>query len=229
MVAATFAIRHNSFVQETALGHVHLMTEHDPALQTRPSLLMRLKNARDDAAWSQFLEIYAPVVYRYCRRRGLQDGDACAVTQEVMAQVARTAPQFDYHPERGRFRDWLGVLARNKLIDHARTAARAARLVNGSALDPDKIAANGADSDWSEEFDAQLYRAALERIRTHFEPTSWRAFELTWVDGEPAASAARALGISVDTVYVAKSRILKRLREEVLALADELPVYSPLA
>ncbi len=205
------------------------MAESHFAFQTRPSLLMRLRDARDDAAWSQFLELYAPVVYRYCRKRGLQDGDACDVTQEVMAQVARAAPQFEYRPERGRFRDWLGLLTRNKLIDHARNGARAERVGNGSGYDTDKIASSGADSDWSEEFDAHVYRAAVERIRPRFEPLTWRAFELAWVEGQSAPDAARALGVSIDTVYVAKSRVLKRLREEVLALAHDLPLYSPLA
>jgi RNA polymerase sigma-70 factor (ECF subfamily) len=190
--------------------------------------LFRIRNERDDEAWSLFLETYAPVVYRYCRRRGLQDSDAADVTQEVMTQVARSVSGFDYDPERGRFRDWLFRIVYNRLADHLRVAQRPLRSGSEGLGDQDELATTGTDSDWGEEFNAQVYRAALARVRDHFEEASWRAFELTWVEGRPASEAARTLGVSVDSVYVAKSRVLKRLREEVIALADDLPVYTPL-
>jgi RNA polymerase sigma factor (sigma-70 family) len=158
----------------------------------------------------------------------LQDSDAADVTQEVMAQVARSVPRFDYRPERGRFRDWLGAVARNKLADHLRSAGRSTRTGGEPEADPDEVPTGGADPDWGEEFDAQVYRTALERVRGHFEPATWRAFELAWVEGRPAAEAAHILGVPVDSVYVAKSRVLKRLREDVIALADDLPLYTPL-
>ena len=83
---------------------------------TRPSLLLRLRNPRDDEAWRVFVETYTPLVYGYCRRRGLQASDVSDVTQEVMVQVSHSIRDFSYQPERGRFRDWLGTLTRTKLI-----------------------------------------------------------------------------------------------------------------
>jgi RNA polymerase sigma factor (sigma-70 family) len=204
------------------------MAGDDSAFDTRPSLLVRIRDARDQEAWSTFLEIYAPVAYRYCRRRGLQDGDAADVTQEVMAQVARSAQRFEYRSERGRFRDWMGVIARNKVADHLRSARKSASAAGESQADLDEIATVGADPDWGEEFDAQVYRAALGRVRERFESASWRAFELVWVENCPAAEVAATLGVPVDAVYVAKSRVLKRLREEIIAIADDLPLYTPL-
>jgi RNA polymerase sigma-70 factor (ECF subfamily) len=199
--------------------------EPDSAFHTRPSLLIRIRNARDDEAWSIFLQTYGPAVYRYCRRRGAQDGDAQDVTQEVMAQVAKAVGSFEYEAGQGRFRDWLGVVTRNKLTDHVRRAGRAAQ----ARLEPDQMASVGTDPEWREEFDAQVYRAALERTRPNFEPITWRAFELVWIEGRPPLEAAAALGVPVDSVYVAKSRVLKRLREEVSQLADDQPLYTPLA
>lgn len=204
------------------------MTGDESESRTRPSLLFRIRNDRDEAAWSLFLDTYAPVVYRYCRRRGLQDSDAADVTQEVMTQIARSVSGFDYQPERGRFRDWLGVIVRNKLTDHLRSARRPLRRATEKIDDPDAYAGAGTDPEWAEEFNAQLYRAALERIRVHFEAASWRAFELTWIEGRSAADAARTLRVPVDSIYVSKSRVLKRLREEIVALADDLPLYTPL-
>jgi RNA polymerase sigma factor (sigma-70 family) len=201
------------------------MADSDSELRTRPSLLIRIRNPRDEAAWSLFVEIYAPVVYRYCRRRGLQDYDSSDVTQEVMAQVARTVERFEYLPERGRFRDWLGTVARNKLTDYLRVAGRSPHLSGQEIASLDEVATTGADPDWGEEFNAQVYRTAVERVRVHVDAAMWRAFELTWVEGRAAAEAAEILGVPVDTVYVAKSRVLKRLREEVVALSHDSPLW----
>src|SRR5207302_10242972 len=105
-------------------GAYQSMADLDSGFQTRPSLLARIKDARDDEAWTAFLDTYAPAVYRYCRRKGLQHPDAADVTQEVMAQVARSAGGFEYRPEQGRFRDWLGVVTHSKLANHLRAARR---------------------------------------------------------------------------------------------------------
>src|SRR5690349_3948035 len=103
------------------------MTESDSAYHTRHSLLMRLRDARADNAWGPVPESYAPLVYRYCRRCGLQDADAADVAQEVLAQVARSVRGFDYQPGLGRFRDWLGTIIRSKLADYHRARRREPR------------------------------------------------------------------------------------------------------
>ncbi len=81
------------------------------AVQTRPSLLARVRDVRDADAWQTFVTLYAPLVYRYVRQRGLQDADAADLTQDVMSAVARSIRTFEYRPERGRFRDWLRTIA----------------------------------------------------------------------------------------------------------------------
>ena len=102
------------------------MTDSDSGGQTRPSLLLRLRDAADAASWQTFAETYAPLIYRHCRRHGLQDADAADVTQEVLDQVVRSIRTFEYRPERGRFRDWLGTVTRHKLARFHRRQGRAA-------------------------------------------------------------------------------------------------------
>jgi RNA polymerase sigma factor (sigma-70 family) len=205
------------------------MADHDSASSTRPSLLLRIRDGRDDDAWAAFLETYAPLVYRYCRRRGVQDADAEDVTQEVMAQVAHSVRSFDYRPDRGRFRDWLGAVTHSKLANRLRSDRRAPRAAGGGPDDaPEPADAADPGPEWAEEFHAQGLRVALERARAGFEPTTWRAFERVWIVDRPAAEVAGELGMTLVAVYLAKSRVLKRLREEVRALAEDEPLFVPL-
>ena len=85
--------------------------------ETRPSLLLRIRDAQDHAAWVEFVEVYAPLVHAYARTRGLQDADAADVTQDVLQAVANHAERFDYDPSRGSFRGWLFRITLNKLRD----------------------------------------------------------------------------------------------------------------
>ena len=204
-------------------------------LHTRPSLLLRIRDSADAEAWRQFADLYARVIYGYCRRRGLQDADAADVTQEVLAQVARSIRTFEYSPERGRFRAWLGTVTQSKI---ERFRRKANRPDGGAAIDPDARASDapveeaespGADPEWIDEFNSEVLRAAMDRIRPEFEPQTWRAFELTWLENRTPQDAARELGCRVHAIYVAKSRVLGRLREEVAALAEDIPALVPLA
>jgi RNA polymerase sigma-70 factor (ECF subfamily) len=202
------------------------MADTHPQEKTSPSLLRRIRDPEDAASWHLFVDIYAPLIYGYLRRKGLQDADAADVGQDVLSQVARSIRTFAYEPERGRFRDWLGAVTRSKLARFLhrkeRTAAAEDEQALESAVDGD------GDGEWSAEFNARLLQAALARVRPCFEPATWEAFERTWVHGGTAAAVAGALGLPIDAVYVARSRVLKRLREEVLLLAEDVPQLVPL-
>ena len=91
------------------------MAHQSPA--TRPSLLLRIRNSGDQAAWQQFVEIYGPLIHGYCRHHGLQDSDAADLVQEVLQSVARAIGKLDYDPRRGAFRGWLFTITRNKMRD----------------------------------------------------------------------------------------------------------------
>jgi RNA polymerase sigma factor (sigma-70 family) len=189
-------------------------------METKPSLLVRVRDPLDADAWRTFVALYAPLVYRYGRRRGLQDADASDLTQEVMGEVARAIRSFEYQPQRGRFRDWLLIIARRRLIRFFANQVRRPASGLGAEL-PDPRGDDEPDQDWNEAFNARVLRVALHRIRPHFEASSWCAFERVWIERRPAAEAADELSLSIEAVYMAKSRILRRLEVEVREIAED--------
>jgi RNA polymerase sigma factor (sigma-70 family) len=196
------------------------MEDSGSAQQTRPSLLVRLRDGGNAGAWRTFVDIYAPLVYGFARRQGLQDADAADVTQDVMVEVARSIRSFEYRPERGRFRDWLLLITRRRLV---RFFNRRARRVD--APDQAEVVEPAVDQTpdpaWLEAFNNRILESAMTRIRPHFEPWTWRAFECVWLENKTAAETAELLSIRIHAVYVAKSRVLKRLKEEVRDIVED--------
>jgi RNA polymerase sigma-70 factor (ECF subfamily) len=195
---------------------------------TSPSLLERVR-ARDRAAWGRLVSLYGPLVYKWCLRSGLQPADAADVGQEVFAAVARAIDGFRHDRPGDTFRGWLYVITRNKLRDRA--AAPGAVGVGGSdarrllteipAGQPDDASADEADER------KVLCRRAMECVRGEFEPRTWQAFWRAFVDGHAPADIATDLGFTANAVYVAKSRVLRRLREEFAVLIDFGPAGAP--
>ncbi|HEY2784060.1 MAG TPA: sigma-70 family RNA polymerase sigma factor [Fimbriiglobus sp.] len=193
----------------------------DSEFPTSASLLLRVRNPQDSDAWQMFEGIYRPLVLRYCRRRGLQEADAADVAQEVFARVAGAIRGFDYAPERGRFRSWLGTITIHQIHTFQ---ARAGRSPTSGADPAGPAGPADPDPDWMTEFTEHVLAVASERIRGEFEPETWNVFEAVWVRQERPADIARRLGIAVHAVYVSKSRVLKRLEAEVLHLAEDMPL-----
>jgi RNA polymerase sigma-70 factor (ECF subfamily) len=193
---------------------------------TRPSLLRRICDSGDARAWQTFVDVYGPLIYRHARSRGLQDSDAAEVTQEVLFRVSRSIQKFEYRPGQARFRDWLGTVTENKIRSFCRRQAGTVRAEVETDTDDALagLAAPERDTVWEEAFNDHLLQAALARARPHFEEQTWRAFELVWRDQRPEAEVARELGRRINWVYLAKSRVLKRLRAEVEELAEDLPL-----
>src|SRR5215469_459479 len=136
---------------------------------TRPSLLVRIRDAADREAWRQFVELYAPLVYRFARRRGLEDADAADLTQDVLQAVARGSARLEYDPRRGTFRGWLFTVARNKLHTFLKRKQRLLRRtedVDFSLLaDPEQDEA----AVWEQEYEQRLFDWAAEQVRGHFQ------------------------------------------------------------
>jgi RNA polymerase sigma-70 factor (ECF subfamily) len=192
----------------------------------RPSLLRRICDPGDTRAWQTFVDVYGPLIYRHARSRGLQDADAAEVTQDVLLQVSRSIQTFEYRPEQARFRDWLGTVTENKIRTFCTRKAGIVRAEGetGTAGALAGLAAAVPETSWEEAFHAHLLQAALARTRPHFEEQTWRAFELVWQDQRPEAEVAHELGQRINWVYLAKSRVLKRLRAEVQELAEDMPL-----
>jgi RNA polymerase sigma factor (sigma-70 family) len=192
----------------------------NPDSDTSASLLLRVRDPADSSAWAAFESLYGPLVRRSCRRRGLQEADAADVSQEVLVRVAKSIRGFDYAPERGKFRSWLGTITANEV----RTFQTRSSRVPSAANDSDPAEPCEADPAWNAEFTEHVLAAACERIRGEFEAATWAAFEAVWMRSEPSVEVARRLGIAVHAVYVNKSRVLKRLEAEVMHLAEDIPI-----
>jgi RNA polymerase sigma-70 factor (ECF subfamily) len=198
-----------------------------PPQTTRPSLLIRIRDPQDRESWETFVDTYVPMIYRYARRVGLQDADAADISQEVLTEVTRCIRSFEYHPERGRFRDWLGLLVRRRLARFLKKKGREGPDVAEEESDTPEPCS--ADAEWTDEFNARILAAAMERARPHFEPVTWRAFEGVWLENRRAGEVAAELNLPIEVIYTAKSRVLKRLEEEVRALAEDVPLLVPLS
>jgi RNA polymerase sigma factor (sigma-70 family) len=191
---------------------------------TRVSLLVRIRDSRDTEAWAQFVEIYAPLVYGLARRHGVQDADAADLTQEVLRVVVSAAPEFVYDPGRGSFRGWLLTVARNQLRKWANAAKRRApasgnpdmqRLLEEQPAPAEEV------ERWDQEYHQRLFEWAAEKVRPAFRPTTWQAFWQTAIDHQDARAVADALGLSVGAVYIARSRVLARIKEQLQQLHDD--------
>ncbi|MEM7476190.1 MAG: sigma-70 family RNA polymerase sigma factor [Planctomycetota bacterium] len=185
---------------------------------TQATLLMRLRQEDDVIAWSQFVDVYGPLVYRFGRKRGLQDADAADLTQEVMREVARCIGRFEYDPSVGRFRDWLYLVAQRRLSNWFRLANRQPNGSGDTNMLATLNAVEGADAEqelWEQEHRQQLFEWSCEQIQGEFETKTWEAFWRTTVENQKPNQVSEALGMKIGSVYVAKNRVLKRLREKV--------------
>ena len=187
--------------------------------ETRPSLLLRLRDVRDQQAWSTFLEIYQPLIYRVIRQRRVQDADAREVTQEVLLAVANSIDQWEADPQRGTFRGWLTTITRNLVVNFLIKQSRHPRGSGDSDFRRGLESLPAPAGDESALFDMeehrQIFRWAADRIRPEFREANWQAFWRTAVEGQSAIEVARELGISPGLVYVSRNRVMKRLREKV--------------
>jgi RNA polymerase sigma-70 factor (ECF subfamily) len=187
---------------------------------TQVGLLDRIRDCGDDRAWSEFVELYAPLVYALARRHGLQDADAADLTQDVLRTVARVAPRFAYDPGRGSFRGWLFTVARNQLRKWALARQRHPS-PDGQGLLEEQLAPAEAEAAWEREYRARLLARIADRVRPTFRPRTWAAFWQTAVEERDPRAVAGDLGLSVGAVYIARSRVMARLREHFRQLRDD--------
>jgi RNA polymerase sigma-70 factor (ECF subfamily) len=186
-------------------------------METPASLLERLRDPADAAAWGRFVELYTPLLFFWARRAGLQDADAADLVQDVLTALFRKLPGFTY--DRGRsFRGWLRTVVLNKWRERGRRRCPAPGTLDAAA---DAAAPDDFAELEEQEYRRHLVRQALQALRPEFPAKSWAAFWEHVMSGRPADEVAAALGVRVGTVYAAKSRVLGRLRRELQGLLDE--------
>jgi RNA polymerase sigma-70 factor (ECF subfamily) len=184
---------------------------------TQISLLERLRQPGEQAAWARFVELYTPLLYHWARRAGLQDSDAADLVQDVFTTLVRKLHEFVYDPNKS-FRQWLRTVTLNKWRDRLKRAHKLQQLPEAALselAEPDD-----ADPFWETEFRQHLIRRALEILQAEFQPATWKAFWEFVVCGRPARQVAAELGISENAVYIAKCRVLRRLREDLVGMTD---------
>lgn len=196
----------------------------DDSPLTRASLLVQIRDGSNAAAWQEFINLYGPVVYGFARKRGLQDADAADVMQDVLRSVSGAIARLDYDRGQGTFRGWLFTITRNKVFNFL-SARRNRPQGSGDSttnrmLDSHPDQNDGSDV-WETEYQRRLTALAMDRVKGEFQESTWRAFWLTAVEGVAAAEVTRQVGLSPGAIYVAKSRVLARLKNEVEKLRQE--------
>jgi RNA polymerase sigma-70 factor (ECF subfamily) len=182
---------------------------------TRASLIVRLPNADDAPAWTEFAETYEPFVYQFARRRGLQDSDAREVVQEVFLGVAKAVKKFEPDQKRAKFRTWLFRIARNQLI--TQISKRRDQVVDSGAWKhlEGELAQGDADSMHESEYRREVFHWASQRVQRSVKPETWAAFWQTSVAGRSVDDVAEQLEVQKAMVYVARSRVIQKLRLEI--------------
>ncbi len=190
--------------------------------KTSESLLVRI-GARDEEAWTQFVELYEPLVRLWCRGLGVREADVPDVTQEVFGTVARSIETFHYDRKGDTFRGWLRTITRSRALDAFRKNKRNASAVGGSDVLNFMLAlpAEPSDTGTSDEDDRRmLVRRAVELILGKFEEKTRQAFLRVVIGGEHPAVVAEDLGMTDNAVYLATSRIKRKIRQELAELID---------
>lgn len=196
---------------------------------TSQSLLDQARHD-DGEAWKRIYALYLPLVYKWCRKRGLNDLDTADVAQDVFAAVYAKLSTFEKVRADQSFRAWLRTITENKVTDHYRRALRQPLLGNGveiawdpEAPSPDSDSASTSDDDDEEQ--VFILRRCITMVRSEFEPRTWEAFWMVVVEEKPPALAAERLGMNRNAVYLAKSRVLNRLKRLFDKLVDDFEIF----
>lgn len=192
-------------------------------VEARVSLIQRVREKESDA-WTEFFDVYRPLLLAYVRKRGVSEHDAADVVQDVFARLATALADFEFDAERGRFRTWLWRVTHNALTDWARRRATRDRAERGWIDEHQSAADSGADADgeWNALYRRRILEAAIERVRATSQRVSWDCFEGRILAGRSAAEISAETGVSVNAVYVNASRLLARVREECASFDEPL-------
>jgi RNA polymerase sigma-70 factor (ECF subfamily) len=184
---------------------------------TSVSLLERLRRPDAQAAWERFVRLYTPLLNHWAHRLGLRGPDVDDLLQDVFTVIVEKLPAFQYDPQK-RFRGWLWTVTVNTVRKKQRRLAHETQAPDTGL--PDLADPNGVEVIDEAEYRCFLVKRALELMQADFEPSTWKAFYECVAGDRPAAEVAAEFGLSLDAVYTAKSRVLRRLRQDLDGLLD---------
>jgi RNA polymerase sigma-70 factor (ECF subfamily) len=192
---------------------------------TSLSLLDRACRESSDGSWERLVDVYSPLLRTWLTRLGVQSADADDLVQEVLVTVARELRAFRHSGRAGAFRSWLRTILSHRARDFWRSCKYRPAVAGGTSwaerLEQLADERSDASREWDLEHDRHVMARLLEQVRPRFEPKTWEAFRRQVFDGQRADAVAAELGMSLNSVYVARSRVLSTLRREAAGLIDE--------
>ena len=192
-------------------------------METSVSLLERLAGVPTDDDWRRLLDLYQPLLRAWMARAGVAESDADDLSQDVLLVVFRELGGFERRGK-GAFRAWLRTILTNQVRDYFRGREYRPTATGDSdflrRLDELESSDSALSRLWDRQHDEHVVAALTERVRGDFTPATWAAFRRHVMEGEPARQVAEALGVTLNCVLLAKSHVLKRLREEAAGLVD---------
>lgn len=196
---------------------------------TSVSLLNRLQQTDDSRNWDRLAELYAPLLNSWLRKYDVQASDADDLVQEVLMAVAKDLNSFDHNGRPGAFRSWLRTILVYRLRNFWRARGRRPQARGDSdierKLDQLEDPASGMSQIWNLQHDRYVARRLLKSVESGFEPKTWRAFCRVALDGVQPNVVAQELEISLNAIFIAKSRVLRRLRQEAQGLIESSSAF----
>ena len=196
---------------------------------TRQTLLLRIREPDDASAWREFVSLYTPLLQKFALIRGVISQDVDDVVQEVLKAVMQAIKKFEYEPEKGSFRDWLFVVTRSKVARHFKKQAGTPRGSGGESMHRllDEQPAPDSQAIWDLEYRRRMFTWASQQVKNQVSTRTWRAFWMSTVEEMSADEVASELQMSIGSVYVAKSRVIRRMREKIQSVAGDFPDFTP--
>lgn len=186
---------------------------------TRVSLLQRVRDRSDAVAWEEFVRLYRPILLRYARARGLNPSDAEDIAQSCLATITEKIASFEYDPTRGRFRGWLRMMVNRRVLNMLQK--RRERSADSEAFLQPQQREPAPEEVWNKIWLEEHLKYCLDQIRPQVEHKTFEAFRRAALEHEPIEQVCHALKMNAGQVYVARSRVTKRLREAMQALLGD--------